>query len=234
MNTDTGEILTVPDIHGRNFWEPALDYGGTVVFLGDYTDPYPHEGTHKDSLRIMNQLVDLKKRNPKRVTLLIGNHELHYYDPRYRCERFSQAMYEPYHQLLTGEDTADCFQLCRQTGRYLFIHAGITKYWYDRYRARMEPLGATLEKRMNRLFRQAPYAFYEASLHRGGINDYGSPLWADVNEYGEEPEPFDKDIIQIIGHTQTRKPDPVCIKNVRMLDNGQLYLLKNGEIEKYK
>ncbi|MDR1675134.1 MAG: metallophosphoesterase [Tannerella sp.] len=229
----TREILIVPDIHGRPFWEPALDYRGTTVFLGDYTDPYPSEGTHADSLRIMRQLVELKKQEPERITLLIGNHEFHYYDPKYRCGRFSLSMYEPYHQLLTGEDTAGCFQLCKQIDRYLFIHAGITKYWYDRYRAKMAPLGATLEEQMNRLFQEAPYAFYEASLHRGGIDDYGSPLWADVNEYGEEPEPFDKEIIQIIGHTQIKNPDPIFIKNVRMLDNAQLYLLKDGEIEKY-
>lgn len=232
MNT-TREILIVPDIHGRSFWEPALDYGGTIVFLGDYADPYPSEGTQEDAFRIMSRLVELKTRNPERITLLIGNHEFHYYDSRYRCGRFSQEMYERFHQLLTGEDTAGCFQMCRQIDRYLFIHAGITKYWYDRYSEMMESLGATLEEQVNRLFQKAPYAFYEASLHRGGIDDYGSPLWADVSEYGEEPEPFDGNIIQIIGHTQIREPDPVFIKNVRMLDNSQLYLLKGDEIEKF-
>ncbi|MDR2763748.1 MAG: metallophosphoesterase [Tannerella sp.] len=230
----TREILIVPDIHGRNFWRPALDYPGSIVFLGDYTDPYPSEGTHEEALRIMRQLVELKKRNPERITLLTGNHEFHYCDTRYRCGRFSLEMYELYHQLLTGEDTAGCFQLCRQIDRYLFIHAGITKYWYDRYKTRMASLGTTLEEQVNRLFREAPHAFFEVSFHRGGMNHYGSPLWADVNEYGEEPEPFDKEIIQIVGHTQIRRPDPVFIKNVRMLDNCQLYLLKEDKIEKYR
>jgi hypothetical protein len=230
----TEEILIVPDIHGRRFWEPALDYQGTIVFLGDYTDPYPFEATHDDSLQIMHQLVELKKREPERITLLIGNHEFHYYDAQYRCGRFSLSMYLSYRQLLTEEDTADCFQMCRQIDRYLFIHAGITKYWYDRYREKMATLGATLEEQINRLFQEAPQAFYEASRHRGGHDAYGSPLWADVSEYGEEPEPFDPEIIQIIGHTQIKEPDPIFIKNVRMLDNGQLYLLTDGKIEKYK
>ncbi len=37
-------ILVVPDVHGRKFWETALDYPGEIIFLGDYTDPYPREG----------------------------------------------------------------------------------------------------------------------------------------------------------------------------------------------
>jgi hypothetical protein len=28
------EILIVPDIHGRDFWKPALDYKETIISLG--------------------------------------------------------------------------------------------------------------------------------------------------------------------------------------------------------
>ncbi|MDR2562520.1 MAG: hypothetical protein LBC98_01100, partial [Prevotellaceae bacterium] len=61
----------------------------------------------------------------------------------------------------------------------------------------------------------------------------GSPLWADISEYETEKEPFDPEIIQIIGHSQNPNPDPIFVKNVRMLDNKQLYILKDDKIEKF-
>jgi hypothetical protein len=228
------EILIVPDIHGRNFWQPALDYKGKVIFLGDYTDPYSYEGfTQKNAYQGLLKIVDFKKQNPERVILLVGNHELHYYDRSYAGGRFDYDYYEAYHAILTGEETAGLFQLCKQIGKYLFIHAGITKGWYDTHFDELSKLGNTLEERMNNLFITNKKAFHEASIHRGGYHLAGSPMWADVSEYSEEKEHFDNAIIQIIGHTQQKGDDPYIKGNIRLLDNRQLYLLKKDEIVKY-
>jgi hypothetical protein len=228
------EILIVPDIHGRNFWEPALDYKGTVIFLGDYTDPYPQEGfTQENAYQGMLRIVDFKKQNPDRVTLLVGNHEMHYYDRRYACGRFDYHYFQPYNAILAGKETAGLFQLCKQIGRYLFIHAGITKGWYDAHVGELAQLGSTLEEQMNNLFISNIEAFYEASMYRGGDHSAGSPLWADVSEHFEEEEHFDDTIIQVIGHTQIRGDEPIIKGNIWLLDNRQLYLLKNDELIKY-
>jgi hypothetical protein len=228
------ELLIVPDIHGRNFWEPALDYRGMVIFLGDYTDPYPHEGfTQEEAYQGLLRIVDFKKQNPDRVTLLVGNHEMHYYNSDYACGRFDRHYFEPFNAILTGEETAGLFQLCKQIDNYLFIHAGITKGWYDAHFDELSKLGNTLEERMNNLFVTNMEAFYEASIYRGGYHSAGSPLWADVSEHFDEPEHFSDTIIQIIGHTQLRGDEPLIKDNIRLLDNRQLYLLKNGEIDKY-
>jgi hypothetical protein len=228
------EILIVPDIHGRNFWEPALDYSGTVIFLGDYTDPYPQEGfTQQYAYQSLLRIADFKKQNPDRVTLLVGNHEMHYYNSDYACGRFDNRYFDRYHTILAGKDTADLFQLCKQVGKYLFIHAGITKGWYDAHFDELSKLGNTLEEQVNNLFVVNMEAFYEASKFRGGFHSAGSPLWADVSEYSEEQEHFDDSIIQIIGHTQLKEDKPYCKENIRLLDNRQLYLLKNDEIIKY-
>lgn len=35
------KTLVIPDIHERNFWiEPCLNWQGSIIFLGDYHDPY--------------------------------------------------------------------------------------------------------------------------------------------------------------------------------------------------
>jgi hypothetical protein len=177
--------------------------------------------------------VDFKKQNPDRVTLLVGNHEMHYYDYHYACGRFDHEYFDAYHAVLTGEETAGLFQICRQIGRYLFIHAGLTKGWYDAHFDEMSKLGSTLEEQVNKLFVTHIGTFFEASMYRGGFHDAGSPLWADVSEFSEEPKHVDDNIIQIIGHTQLKGEEPMIIDNIRLLDNRQLYLLKNDEIVKY-
>ena len=229
------EILIVPDVHGRNFWLPALDYQGDIIFLGDYTDPYPQEGiTDEEAYQGMLKIVEFKQNNPDRVTLLIGNHEMHYYNEALSAGRFSREYFPKYHEILTGETTKGLFQICKQIDNYLFIHAGLIKVWYDRHYKDLENLGATVEEQLNKAFFEKIYIFHEAAWKfRGGLDDAGSPLWADYREFLEEKEHFPPDVIQIIGHTQILEPDPIIKENFYLLDNRQLYILRNGAIEKY-
>jgi hypothetical protein len=230
------DILIVPDVHGRTFWRPALDYSGTVIFLGDYVDPYSYEGiSSEQAFDELLEIVRFKQNNPERVTLLIGNHELHYYDEHFGAGRRSAIMAPKIKKVLKSQETADLFQLCRQVEQFLFIHAGITSDWYHRHIHQLKPLGSTLEERLNNAFRKIPFIFYEAGMkYRGGIDDTGSPLWADYHEFDDEQEPFDHNIIQIIGHTQQLSDEPVFTRNIRMLDVRRLFILKNGEVEKYQ
>ena len=41
------KIIVLPDIHGRKFWMDVMDNNCDIVFLGDYLDPYQHEGITK-------------------------------------------------------------------------------------------------------------------------------------------------------------------------------------------
>lgn len=228
------EILIVPDVHGRNFWEPALNCDGEVIFLGDYLDPYAHEGfTPEDAYRGLLKIVDYRRQNPDRVTLLIGNHELHYYNRKYAASRFSDSYYEKYHAILTDESTAGLFQICRQVDRFLFIHAGITKGWFELHREELQNMGSGLEEQINNLFRADMDAFFEISEYRGGIHHFGSPLWADIREHASETAHFDDEIFQIIGHTQISGDEPIAGRNICLLDNRRLYVLRDGAIEKY-
>ena len=230
------DILIVPDVHGRDFWLPALDYQGDIIFLGDYTDPYPQEKrTQEDAYLGMLKIVDFKRQNPDRVTLLIGNHEMHYYNEGFAGSgRFSKAYYPKYNAILTGDNTKGLFQICKQIDNFLFIHAGLTKGWYDLHYKDFENLGSTFEEQLTNVFFAKMHIFHEASwTYRGGLDDHGSPLWADYREFDDEKEHFPPDIIQIIGHTQIADPDPIIRKNFCMLDNRQLYILRNKVVEKY-
>jgi len=229
------DILIVPDVHGRSFWLPALDYQGEVVFLGDYTDPYPQENlTEEDAYQGLLKIIQFKQQNLDRVTLLIGNHEMHYCNKDFGAGRFSEEYFPKYNEILTGEATKGLFQLCKQIDKYLFIHAGVTKNWYDRHLTKFQHLGATLEEQLTNVFFERMHIYHEAGWkYRGGWDESGSPLWADYREFGDEPEPFMPGIIQIIGHTQRMEPDPIITDRIFMLDNRQLYLLRDHRIEKY-
>ena len=96
------DILIIPDVHGRTFWKDALDdiedYD-KVIFLGDYLDPYPGEGIKfVEAMEVLSSIVQLKVENLDKVVLLLGNHDLHYFNPLYRdkamCWRYDEEYAE--------------------------------------------------------------------------------------------------------------------------------------------
>ena len=72
------EMLIVPDVHGRTFWKDVIDSNLPVVFLGDYTDPYPQEEiSKKQTIDNFKEIIEFAKENKNRVTLLLGNHKIY-------------------------------------------------------------------------------------------------------------------------------------------------------------
>ena len=71
----------IPDVHGRQFWREAVKDVETtpVVFMGDYLDPYLSDAVlWSDAWRGLKDIVALKMAHPDKVTLLLGNHDVHY------------------------------------------------------------------------------------------------------------------------------------------------------------
>ena len=94
MNKDI-RTLIIPDVHGREFWrEPVKEVlektNARVVFLGDYLDPYPNDFDHNhyknQAIDVFNEIINLKKENKDRITLLLGNHDLGYRFDLYICD----------------------------------------------------------------------------------------------------------------------------------------------------
>ena len=70
------ELLIVPDQHLRSFWRPVLNSDLSVCFIGDYIDPYQHEGiTYDSGIQEFKDIIEFAKQEPDRVTLLLGNHD---------------------------------------------------------------------------------------------------------------------------------------------------------------
>ncbi len=72
--------IAIGDIHGRDTWKPIvnseIDNVDRIIFVGDYFDSFhiPMQTQISNFLDIL----ELKRKYPDRVVLLIGNHDYHY------------------------------------------------------------------------------------------------------------------------------------------------------------
>lgn len=234
----TSQTIIIPDVHGRTFWKGAVDSfaEAKIIFLGDYVDPYPDEGISlEETLVVLEEILALKKAAPDRVTLLWGNHDLHYLYPRMEGSRYDKRNATVIGAIFS--ENRSLFQLadeCRVTGgrRFLFTHAGVCRTWLDYHFAQRcpEAFGA---KALNSMLSWPESEMIGllslVSLFRGGHSRVGSPVWADLNEHLNSSNQL-PNFVQIFGHTQS--PEPVNIKGRAFcLDCKRCFLLdENGTI----
>lgn len=213
------KILIVPDVHGRAFWHRALelvDQVDQIVFLGDYLDPYSHEGISFDlALEEFNKILEFKKEYPDLITLLVGNHDMHYIIKDFMdCSRRNTDMLDQLHKLYNSN--LDLFNLIHIEDDWLFSHAGVYKGWMDKYEFTLEDLNL-------KTFLGSHWpALEDLSMYRGGYNFVGSCVWADIREsVKNELFPGYK---QVVGHTQLNDK-PYIKDNIACVDVRRCFIL---------
>lgn len=129
-------IIVIPDIHGRKFWENAVKKhrNHPVVFLGDYVDPYRDEGiTDDDALANFKEIIAYAKGH-NNVTLLLGNHDIHYLLLGIEFSRYSRQFCREIRRVV--EENFSLFTLAHYIRNndkdILFSHAGILPSWLER------------------------------------------------------------------------------------------------------
>ena len=240
------KIIVLPDIHGRRFWESArerIDECDRVVFIGDYFDPYGFEGISViDAVENFRDILFFVKDYPEKVVMLLGNHDLPYFSERYLAlARYHCRMSRVWHSAIADmfEANRGLFKLAHVEGDILFTHAGCVSKWLKSIGvepASLSELVALLngllsaEKGMRQLFM--------VSHHRGGRDDAGSCVWADVNEMLNDANGLHFDdcpvVKQVFGHTlQVEKDEignyvsgyPIETSTIKMLDTRCAYML---------
>lgn len=206
------EVLVVPDVHGRDFWiEPCQKWRGSIIFLGDYHDPYPYQVSKTNSRKNLEQLVEFYKENSYRCICLVGNHDLEYISySAIKCR------YDMFHAKLIKSllDKLD-LQLCTLIDTTLFSHAGITPEWCNRTKYELDAI----------IRGEVPLTdscLDEVSDYRGGWDNYGSMVWCDVREYNNLTHY--KDFYQIFGHSQ-QESDPIIKEDYACLDCRQCFIV---------
>jgi len=134
------KVLILPDIHGRTFWKYAVQRFPKeqcpdlkIIFLGDYLDPYTgYDGISKEDAYVnFEDILDYAKTD-NRVTLLIGNHDWHYFVNLDTCRMDTLRARNIEHLFI---ENISRFKLTETVniGKdfYLFSHAGITSTWLN-------------------------------------------------------------------------------------------------------
>ena len=233
----SAQILIIPDVHGRTFWKEAVDRHPSlpVIFLGDYLDPYASENiTPEEALKNFKDIIAFKQTNMDRVTLLMGNHEMHYLDSYYMFSRKDTLNAEYIHQLLA--DHLHLFSMASHAeinGKsFLFTHAGIVESWWKKHfpdtPTDVTSVCNALNAKMSDLETFGAFmddALMEVTQRRGGEAEAGSCLWADLDEH-KKSKAF-KGIYQVFGHTQQQKK-PVIKKTFANLDCRKAFLITSS------
>lgn len=235
------ETIIIPDVHGRPFWRCAAMNPGKhrTVFLGDYLDPYPWEGIDPgEALSGLRHIIALKRAYPENVVLLLGNHDLGYLDPSVSDCRRDRLRECRIRSLL--EESLDLFDIVHVEGNagrpVLFSHAGVAEGWVRRHADVLGPVDAFQPETLNGLLhgsaqeRQTLFSILaEASPYRGGPDDSGSPVWADVQEYLDGERLLDG-YFHAFGHSLDEN-GPVRVGDAGVcLDCARPFMLRDGTV----
>ena len=233
------KVLIIPDIHGRTFWKDAVKgrEDWKIIFLGDYLDPYQYEGiNHKMALDNFKEIINFKKEHPKNVTLLIGNHDCTYvYEGgKNICNcRADIKNWSEIHDLFN--ENLKLFTLAEELEigerKYIFSHAPILEGWYDNFGFDKGNIVDTLNKQLYDGDAKFLTALACIDWYRGGYDDAGSMVWADVRTVVNGRKTLPDGDYPIFGHTQLEK-NPILTDNFACLDCRRAFILENdGKIK---
>jgi predicted phosphodiesterase len=205
------KVVSIGDIHGRTGWKKIIkeDFDDSeFIFLGDYTDPYRVERiSESDSIENLIEILELKKKNPEKISLLLGNHDAQYlYYPNFTKTGNLSRLY--LQELLDiYQLNQNLFQIAVQKNNYLFTHAGINAGWFQEHVQLFIQFGlkednSNLAVILNKIGKEPIWRkiLGDISFYRNGRDRYAGPLWADKLE-------LEKDLLlpgfhQIVGHNK--------------------------------
>lgn len=235
------KVLVIPDIHCRKFWREVIKNNSEkvdkVIFLGDYLDPYKVEieetpelmecktsYDYINILKMLNDIVSLKKNNPDKYILLTGNHTDSYIWAKFVAgSRTDYFNWEKYHKFFS--QNLEYFNLVWIKNDCIFSHAGISEGWayqfLDTYMKYDESAldGIDVVKEAAEVLRDTKLkdfninyikAISNISFYRRGDSEYGSCEWADIHEHIDLDKSVDQlypkyySCYQVFGHTQIR------------------------------
>lgn len=256
--------LIIPDVHGETFWEkPVLEAVEDskvkqIIFLGDYFDSYyPERISRQDEIFNFIKILEVKKMYPDKVKLLMGNHDMAYMCCT-GCSRQAWGDQFEYIRNLILENAkymdVTAYSYKRDT---LISHAGVTSVWLEVFAKKFfrentgAAMGAIKGGFLNYMLHQAALfpeskfmcRFTElmsmVSFLRGGPDIAGSPMWADMREWGQEGEHAIPNLTQIVGHSKNYHTvdiigqDRLLVKCVDLVD-CQPYYIEDDEDFKRK
>ncbi|WP_297337133.1 metallophosphoesterase [Algoriphagus sp.] len=200
--------LVIGDVHGRSVWEeiPELLTFDRVVFLGDYFDAKEDISEEKQIANFL-KILNLKNSNPEKVTLLTGNHDLHYFPFSENVfSGFSQGLYYSISEMMHEAYQNGVLEAVCLINHFLITHAGVTKTWFTEKIGNPEKLPLEeINESIAKLWSISPKAFgfdNRAGAWPDGDNIFQSPFLVRPGSLNRDRIPH---CIHVIGHTQVQK-----------------------------
>jgi hypothetical protein len=205
------KLVAIGDIHGRDIWKQIVAKEHDVdefIFVGDYFDSFTVKGP--DQINNFLDIIEFKKQSKVPVTLLIGNHDHHYY-PGVDDSGTSgyQTLLAPSIKHVVG-DNKQYLQAAYQVGEFVFTHAGLSSEWLD---DSIEGWNVdNVVEKVNELFQYQPGKIAYRSYKQIGDQVYGAqgygneafqgPIWIRPSALmTANKKTLRKKIIQVVGHT---------------------------------
>lgn len=199
------KTISIGDIHGIDAWKQAVD--GTqfnidnfdkVIFVGDYVDSFNVSAViQKHNLQ---EIINLKKKYPDKVVLLLGNHDIQYMDyPYRRCPGFQGVFQIDYTQIF--RENRNLFQAAYQVDNHLWSHAGVHYNYYIDYMENYHALNPNMSiaDMINQDYAQSNHWVFNIGWLRGGVCDVGGPFWLDRRNLWKNPL---DGYHQVVGHSR--------------------------------
>ncbi|MFA5695872.1 MAG: metallophosphoesterase [Bacilli bacterium] len=226
-NQVKNQIIVLGDTHGRNLWEKILEkhpQATKVVFLGDYFDSF--DIPFKEQAENFTKILALKKAEPERIVLLLGNHDFQYLP--YVTEHYSGYQAENRNHISALVDSAveeGLIKVCYTYKKWVFTHAGITKNWLKNSGGDIK----NLEGSINEMFNVHPnYFFFTEGINHDNSGDdiTQSPLWVRPHSLIENRIDGWK---QVVGHTRQKNIILYDVMFIDTLEFGNEYLIINND-----
>lgn len=192
------KILAIGDIHGSSFWEkiiPKVKEYNKIIFIGDYWDSFNINFVEQQKNFL--KIIEFKKANPRKVELLLGNHDEANYLYGSYCSGFQELhQYDIYYLF---KEHYNLFKIAYQKEEFLFTHAGLSNSFKNKYFKRSK----NYAKSLNKLYKENPYAFNFLQKDRSGCGEHieQSPIWIRPKSLSSD---LPLDLFQVFGHTTVK------------------------------
>lgn len=204
------KIIAIGDTHGRQKWRKILadnPDADRVIFIGDYFDTFEKITAHQQ-IDNFNDIVALKRENPDKFKVLMGNHDFHYLAPNEKYSGFQDMFAFDIGEAL--EAAVAEMDLAHVEGNYLFSHAGVTNTWLNKFGLEVEDLLdiGNCKKDVS----EDILNFSREDKSGYGEHPSQSPIWVRPNSLRGDMVPK---YIQVVGHTTVdgvvRTPELILI-----------------------
>jgi hypothetical protein len=164
--------------------------------------------TDDEILNNLLDIIELKKKYPEKVILLLGNHDIHY---MFLNEGFDCSGFRPTMKMVLKEvfsKNKKLFQIAYQIEDHIWSHAGISQGWYDYNKDVIEKVQITFEcvnlaVTLNKMLYSNHFRdLFQCGRARYGRYPYGGIVWADRSETMNK---YLTGYHQIVGHTPIKE-----------------------------